>query len=367
MKLLHPFKRHYHRHKHRWMSKLIPMRIQRLPRWKRWPLYIVVVFLLLWGVNTLIDRTFPVTKNPVYGVSFSVKYAQELGVDWQANFIALLDDLKIRNYRLMSYWDSIEPERGKYDFTDLDWQMNEAAKRGAKVSLAIGMRQPRWPECYKPSWYGSLSKAEQDQALMEYLKSVVKHYDHHPALLSYQLENEAVNNWFGTCTKADIDKQRLDKEYNYVKRLDPDHPIWMSLSDQHGLPIGQPTPDKYGYSVYRVVWNNKTGPLKFYMTYPTPVWYHRLRALWIKTFKHRDIFVHELQVEPWGPAGTKDLSIKEQNRSMDSTQIRENFHFAKQIGTPEIYTWGGEWWYWRKTTLNDPSIWEAVRTELNRP
>ena len=141
-------------------------------------------------------------------------------------------------------------------------------------------------------------------------------------------------------------------------------PIWMSLSDQHGLPVFGPWPDKFGYSVYRTVWNDKTKPLEGYITYPTPIWYHRGRAVAIKAMTGRDIFIHELQLEPWGPRDTKDLSIDEQNKSMDVAQIKDSVHFARMIGAPEIYTWGSEWWYWRKVN-GDPTIWNAVKAELS--
>ena len=129
-------------------------------RWQRRALHIVIVLLVLLIVHKTIEASIPEVKNPNYGVSFSVKYANELGVDWKANFTALLDDMQLRNFRLMSYWDDMEPEPGVFKFDDLDWQMNEAAKRGAKVSLSIGMRQPRWPECHKPDWYKSLGSRE---------------------------------------------------------------------------------------------------------------------------------------------------------------------------------------------------------------
>lgn len=336
-----------------------------LKKWQRVLVYCAVTILGLLIINKLIFLATPGVKNPKWGVSFSVKYAEELGVDWKNNLTALLDDMQIRNYRLMSYWDMTEPKNGKYNFKELDWQMDQIQKRGGKVSLSIGMRQPRWPECHKPNWAKNLNRAEEDKEILEFTLKTVNRYKSHPALDSYQLENEAVNSWFGSCTPDDIDQERLEKEFAAVKKADPNHPVYMSLSDQHGLPLGKPVPDKYGFSVYRIVWNDKTGPLKFYVTYPTPVWYHRLRAWWIKTFKDRDIFIHELQVEPWGPKATVGLTIEEQNRSMSPKQIKQNITFAKKIGEPEIYTWGGEWWYWRKTKLQDPSIWEAVRAELN--
>jgi len=350
--------------KSEWITKL-KIWLSKRKKWQRIAIYSLSVVISLIVLNQLVYTLTPEVKNPNWGVSFSKKYADELGVNWKDNFTALLDDMQIKNYRLMSYWDDTEPTKGNYSFEDLDWQMNEAAKRGAKVSLAIGMRQPRWPECHKPVWAKKLSRAEEDKAIMKFTLKVVERYKNHPALSTYQLENEAVNNWFGACTPADTDQKRLEKEFDAVKKADPNHPVYMSLSDQHGLPLGKPVPDKYGYSVYRIVWNDKTGPFKFYVTYPTPVWYHRVRAWWIKTFKHRDIFVHELQIEPWGPKATKDLTIEEQNRSMSPRQIKENIVFAKKIGKPDIYTWGGEWWYWRKEVLNDPSIWEAVRSQLN--
>jgi len=336
-------------------------------RWQRNTLQIFLVILTLLAVHVTVEASIPEVKDPVYGASFSVKYANELGVDWKNNFTALLDDMKIRNFRLMSYWDDTETERGVYNFENLDWQLSEANKRGAKVSLAIGMRQPRWPECHKPQWYKDLAtKQEKDDAIIQFTQKVVNNYKDNPAISSYQLENEAVNNWFGECKPEDIDQKRLKREFDAVKAIDSEHPVYMSLSDQHGLPLGKPVPDKYGFSVYRIVWNDKTGPFKFYATYPTPVWYHRLRALWIKTFKNRDVFIHELQIEPWGPEATVNLSVDEQNRSMGPSQIKENVRFARKIGKKDIYTWGGEWWYWRKTKLNDPLIWNTVKKEFNR-
>lgn len=348
-------------------ASLVWKRIQELRKWQRILVYIISSLLAIALFNTLVDATFKPVKNPNYGVSFSTKYAQELGLDWRKTYIALLDEMKLREFRLMSYWDLHEPMPGIYDFADLDWQIQQAHDRGAEISLSIGMRQPRWPECHQPQWYNHLPKERQDAALLQYLKVTVERYKNHPALKSYQLENEAVNTWFGTCTKDDIRPERLQAEFDLVKALDPHHEVWMSLSDQHGLPVGTPVPDKYGYSVYRIVYNDKTKPFKFYLTYPTPVWYHRLRAAWIDIFKDREIFVHELQLEPWGPEATVNLPVEEQNESMNLRQMEKNVLFARKIGRQDIYTWGGEWWYWRKTVHNDPGPWEKAREMMNKP
>lgn len=335
-----------------------------LTRKKRFVFVFFSVILTLFIAHNIIERSWQPVDDPIYGVSFSKKYSQELGNDWQANYTALLDDLQFRNFRLMSYWDESESTRGQFDFSALDWQMDEAAKRGAQVSLSIGLRQPRWPECHQPAWAEQLVEEtpEWRQSLYAYIEVVVERYKNHPALHSYQLENEAVNSWFGTC-KGAAPRDRLREEFDLVKRLDPDHQLWMSLSDQHGFPLKVPVPDAFGFSVYRTVYNDK-GPINFYLTYPTPIWYHRARKALIQIVHNRPVYIHELQIEPWAPVATVNASIEEQNKSMDIRQIHKNFDFARKIDVSEIYTWGGEWWYWRMTKFDDAGPWEAVRTEI---
>lgn len=325
----------------------------------------IILGLAVFTFGVLLFNAFVFTpiKDPDYGVSFSQKRSEELGLDWHQNFTALLDDLQFKRFRLMSYWDLIEASRGQFNFKDLDWQMDQAASHGAKISLSIGVRVPRWPECHEPGWAKQMGGHGWKQALYAYMQVVVDRYKHHPALDTWQLENEGLNTWFGTCSPPD--NERLHEELVLVKRWDPNHKVIMSLSDQHTYPIDAPVPDTYGFSVYRIVWNDKIPP-HGYIYYPTPIWYHRLRASIINLFWQRPVMVHELQMEPWGPRDTKDMSVEEQNKSMSIEQIPRVFHFARQLGIKRIDLWGSEWWYWRKIN-GDGSIWQAVREQLNAP
>lgn len=330
---------------------------------------ITYVFLVIVGLLVLIMIVYRPAVNHKFerlGSSFSVKYAKELGLDWQDAYMALLVDIDVPMVRLMSYWDLHEPQNNNYEFEDLDWQFDQALANDAKVSLAMGLRQPRWPECHSPSWADELSQDVWQNELIQFMAVVVNRYKDHPALESYQLENEALNHWFGICNVHDrkIIRERLVEEYEMVKAIDPDHPIIMSLSDQHGIPIGEPTPDIYGYSVYRVVYNTQLFP--GYLTYPTPVWYHRMRAGIIGLIKDRPIVIHELQLEPWGPVATVDLPVDEQNKSMSPKQMYRNVDFARQIGLDDAYLWGAEWWYWRMVAFDDPTIWEAAKDIVNQ-
>lgn len=292
------------------------------------------------------------------GVSFSIKYAQELGLDWKQTYLALLNNLGVRRFRLMSYWDQLEPSSGQYDFSDLDFQMSQAAQFNARVSLAIGLRQPRWPECHEPAWASELSQQEQNRQLDNFIRAVVEHYHSAPALESYQLENEALNTVFGTC--KNFDRNRLITEFNLVKRLDPDHPIILNVSNEYGLPLGQPRGDRVGFSIYRRIYDNTI--TNRYVTYPFPSLWFRLKAALIESWFHRPVIIHELQAEPWGPVPTVQMSLKDQNRSMDARRLLRSVGYAKQTGIKEYYLWGGEWWYWRLTKFNDPSLWSAART-----
>lgn len=320
---------------------------------------LATIVVAIFAFNLLRPTLFPPVENPEWGVSFSPKYAQEFGNDWQTNLIALLDDMGIKHYRLMSYWDEIEPEKGKIDFADLDWQINEIAQRGGTVSLAVGLRQPRWPECHAPDWTSADDPGWQDD-LYNYLGKVIEHYADNPTVTSWQLENEYKNVWFGMCSAFGDSTDRAIDEMQIIRDRS-DKPIYMSLSDQFGLPLGEPTPDKYGVSIYgRFYWD----AIDHYFAYPNVEWWHRFRHFMIGVVKDRDTFVHEMQMEPWAKDATFLTSTEEQDKSMSADMIPKRFEYIKRIDSEEIYLWGGEWWYWR-LQQGDDTIWNTVKSEIN--
>ena len=64
-----------------------------------------------------------------YGVTFSKKQAESLGLDWKAAYMAMLDDLKVRKLRIPAYWDEIEATNNVYFWDDLDWQIEKASEK----------------------------------------------------------------------------------------------------------------------------------------------------------------------------------------------------------------------------------------------
>lgn len=304
-------------------------------------------------------------KPTTLGVTFIPDYASYLGVDPQQTMDALLNDLHVRQFRLTSYWSNVEPVRGTYDFSQLDWEFAKAEAAHAHIILTVGLRQPRWPECHPPDWVDTAQPPSQWQpALEQYMTAVINRYKHSPALQAYQLENEYFLKGFGTCT--DMSRSRLVSEYNLVRQLDSAHPVVISRSNNAlGTPVGQPTPDEFSITIYQRVWN--TALLHRYVQYPFPSWYYAFLAGVQKITKGKDMMIGELQAEAWPPdgQGIPQTSLSEQSKSLDAKRLTANVRFAEQTGMKDISLWGAEYWYYRAQILHDPSVWNAARTIFN--
>lgn len=306
-------------------------------------------------------------KPYVMGVSFIPSYADSLGVDPQQTLDALLG-IGVRHFRIVSYWDVGEPAKGQYDFSQLDWQFQKIEAAGGDVTLSLGLRQPRWPECHMPTWAKTEDISTWQPQLERYMTQVVNRYKQSPALRSYQVENEFFLKGFGECETIShsMDRSRLISEYNLVKQLDPAHPAIINRSNNAlGWPIGQPTPDEFGISIYKRVWDATL--THRYLEYPFPAWYYAFVAGWQKIMTGRDMIIHELQAEAWGPNGKQihEISLAEQNKSFNAARFEDRFGFARGTGMREVYFWGAEYWYYRKAVLHDDSVWNVAKEHFN--
>lgn len=321
-------------------------------------LFIIVLGFINYWLVALHYRSVNKDQITEYGVSFSTKYAEELGLDWKETFSALTEDLGFEKLRLMSYWDIHEPQDGEYDFTDLDWQIEQSEEQGVDVILALGARQPRYPECHIPQWANELKNESFDSQLVEYVEVVVNRYKDSPAIEAWQIENEPRNVVFSTC-RPYFSRDRLAREFNAVKAIDNTRPSYMNLSVEYQLPLFSPIGDRVGYSVYERVNATVLGK-NIAWQHLIPSSWHSFRSGFINLFWDRQTYIHELQAEPWGPGATVDLSQEEQAKSMNPRFLLENIDYAEETGTNLVYLWGGEWWYWQKTVNNDSAMWEVI-------
>ncbi len=318
---------------------------------------LTLLLLLFWQATATLNAVKADHTQPVkYGTTFTPSQAAALGLDWKETYNALLTDLNIKRFRLVSFWNVIEPAPGQYDFSELDYEIAQAKAHNAEVTLSVGLRQPRYPECHAPDWAQKLDKSQHDAALLTFVTQVVNHYKNNSTVTSWQLENEALNTVFGVCAK--YDRNLLVKEFNTVKGLDPSRPVVMSVSNEYGLPLGQPRPDQFSLSVYRIVWD--TTFTHNYFFYPFTPQFHGLRAGIIERLLHRSVIIGELQAEPWGKGWIGDMSLAEQNKSMDADKLKKIVQYARDTGLNTMDLWGSEWWYWR-LKHGDPSVWQAAK------
>ncbi len=330
--------------------------------WHKCVVILCGIILLFVGVSYGVARWYIATEQSkplVMGTSFIPAYAQSLGLDPEQTMDAMLNDLHVKNFRLVSYWDQLEPTKGTYDFSLLDWQFKKAEAHHAKITLSLGLRQPRWPECHVPSWAAGEPTSQWEPQLNSFITAVVNRYKDSPSLASYQLENEYFLKGFGECTN--FDRDRLVTEYAVVKKADNHHPVIMARSNNAlGLPVGDPKPDKFGISIYKRVW---FVPLQRYLEYPFPAWYYASLAGFQKIFTGRDMIVHELQAEAWPPHGQSitTTSLTEQNKSFDAEDFKNRVAYGKATGMRDIYLWGSEYWYYRLVVLHDDSLWNIAK------
>lgn len=290
-----------------------------------------------------------------FGVTFSKKYCNEIGLDWKEVYLAILDDLKVKTVRLPIYWDDIEREKNVFDFADYDYMIAEGAKRDVKFIVNIGWRLPRWPECHAPNWAAHNSLASTQAFTLRMLSTVVEHYKDNEAIVAWQVENEPFLDTFGVCPPSDVNFFKT--EVATVKQID-DRPIVVSATGelsswQKESQIG----DIFGSTMYRVVWD----PWMGYVRYPIPAWFYRLKA-YLAGIKPENRLIIELQAEPWVPSGSIIyLSPDEANKSFNLKQFKANLQYAINVDFQQAYLWGAEWSYWQYKN-GDPSYWELART-----
>jgi hypothetical protein len=313
---------------------------------------------------------------PLYGADFSCRQAEWLGEDCREAYTALLDQLRVRHVRLSAYWDEIEPAQGVYDFSDLDWQIGEAASRGVGVTLTVGIKGQRSPEFYVPDWAraghhipdgGSPADYPDIAALaLDFVHATVAHEAGQNAIEVWQVENEPYVHFWRTAHDWLLPAWFVSEEAETVRRSDAaqrplliTHASWLRTDGTwRGI---LKTADIVGEAVYT---KRQRGPMASNYLFPfelgplTPdlpaqeATADRLgKAVWIS----------ELQAEPFEAPWIDLKGAGCSYPTISPTLLRANLALADRSGAERAYLWGAEWWYYCLTQRGDAAMWDAAR------
>jgi hypothetical protein len=325
---------------------------------KRWVKNILLVIAFFAATIALLARPLASKDRDItWGVTFAHPFAKQFGLPWQDVYRAILEDLGVRDIRLVAYWDQIETAPGTYVFDDLDWMLDSAAEKNARVILAMGRKVPRWPECHVPPWAAGEPKDEQNRRLLEYLRVLLDRYEGHPAIAAWQIENEPFLG-FGECPP--IDPDFLDAEIALAREF-PRHPVLVTDSGEIGTWYrAAKRGDMFGTTMYRQIQKDGIGTF----VYPIPPSFFRIKQRIVRTllwdFK-KEFLVIELQGEPWMKRQLYETDPNVQRELLSPEKLDEYTRYAIDAHFDTYYVWGVEWWYWLKTNQNDPRYWEHMK------
>ena len=295
------------------------------------------------------------TKNATLGVTYSPRYAAELGLDPKETFISMLNDLNPKTVRLPVYWDLTEPQKDSFDFSDTDYYVKQLEARHIKYVLVVGLKVPRYPECYIPSWAANLSNNEINQAVSKEVGKIVERYRSSPSLEVWQVENEPLFP-FGTCPPIGL--ARTKEEISLVRFLDPNHPVMITESGEFGLWLtSASSADIVGTTLYR----RQLAPYATWFKSPLPPVFYQLKGMIVHLFYPKTkIYVSELQEEPWANMPITQTSLQYQTAAFPLGDLEDNINFSKEAGFDTIYAWGVEWWYYLKAHNHPEYLQKAI-------
>ncbi|MBI4498850.1 MAG: beta-galactosidase [Chloroflexi bacterium] len=322
------------------------------------------------------------TEPPNVGLTFSKRQAEYLGLPWRETFQMALN-LSPQLVRLGAYWDEIESQPGHYDFSTLDWQLDQAAAQDRQVMLTVGMKAPRWPEYYLPTWLMSRLTLPQgaqvsDSARLRthalaFVRTVVQRYRSHEVIAYWQVENEPLDP--SGPHRWRIGADFLRQEVELVRALDEQRrPVIVNMFvATHPLNAAPPlrtevrkrartileTADILGLDLYPSMGTRILG-FDVYFNWLQWPWERPALDLQRLARQHgKETWIIEAQAEPWEPSSVVYTAAR-QSRSVQPSTAVSIFGRLQAAGFQHILLWGVEHWYMRLQRYRDGTWWEAM-------
>ena len=319
---------------------------------------------LIFGIGlSLLGLSSPVeirAREISLGFSFSPSYAEYLGLDPQDAYLEILDSFDFKMVRIPVYWDRAYQE-GSYDFSESEFLVQEAKRRGLQVVLSFGYRNFRWPECYAPDELANLPYERFEEEVLGFEREVLEAFSKDGLVDFWQLENEPFLHFNFQCRF--LRPATLTKSIEQIRYSDVyGRPILLTFGGLEvlGLPLIWPlidSADLIGVSFYpRMIETVSKLYVEPYLWGPlAPRQISRERAF--VEGKGKGYWVIEFQAEPWA----------EDPRTMSPEILRGNWNnILSWGGADRVFVWGPEWWL-KEKAAGRPEVFEAAQNLFNLP
>lgn len=279
----------------------------------------------------------PTLEDPIFGITYSWTYAEQLGLDPIQTYEDLVQELGVQHVRLPIYWSEIEHDEDVFNWEIPDKLMQISFENDVYLTPVVGAKVPRWPECYIPDWAEKLNETYQQEATMAFIEATVTRYNSYANVVRWQVENEPFFP-FGECPEpnAAFFKGRVD-----LTRQLTNKPIQVTVSGELGpWQDAAQAADILGISMYRQTHNEVFG----HFVYPLSPSYYYFRTELVKQDVEK-VIVSELQAEPWFSEPIESRPITDWYEDFSQEMFENNIQFVREANISEAYVWGAEWWY----------------------
>jgi len=294
------------------------------------------------------------------GFSFSPSYAEYLGLEPREAYLEILDSFGFEAVRIPVYWDRVH-RPGGYDFSEVEFLVREARRRGMEVVLSLGYRNFRWPECYPPEEIAELPYDVFEEELLGFEREVLALFSRDSSISFWQVENEPFLHFNFKCRF--LRPSTLAKSIEQIRYSDKlDRPILVTFGGLEvlGLPLMWPlvdSADAIGVSFYprmiETVSNLYVEPYLWGSLAPRQI--ARERAF--VEGKGKEYWVIEFQAEPW----------QSDPRTMSPEILKDNWdRMLSWGGADRIFLWGAEWWL-KESYAGRPELFRAAQKTFGLP
>lgn len=335
------------------------------------------------------------------GISFRPRQAEAFGLDPRESLDAMLG-YPFEVVRLGAYWNRIESGPGRFDTSELDWQVDAAERAGKQVIVCLGpVKTFGYPEYFVPdhrlagalpegSLIGPATHPGLLAAAIGHARHLVERYSGSPAVVAWQVEHEAVDP-LGLEHSWRLSAEFVAEEVMAIRAADPARPVmmngflptstpvrvmqwWRSRDQGDSLAVAQRLTDTVGIDFYprHAVAGNSRWAL-YLDGSGSPGQRRRWAEIlaWAVAVPGRRVLIAEGQAEPWeavttppDPSGRVMYSCPPQQLISTYNRCMREF---RQAGTdPWAYLfWGAEYWLLRQRH-GDLSYLQAFARILDR-